>query len=42
MVQLNEVPKGMLDLYWGDVALVVAQEAAGGVRDVIANRIAAR
>lgn len=42
VVQLNEVPKGMLDLYWGDVALVVAQEAAGGVRDVIANRIAAR
>ena len=40
--QLNEVPHGMLDQYWGDVALVVAQEAAGGVRDVIASQRAAR
>jgi hypothetical protein len=42
VVQLNEVPNGMLDLYWGDVAYAVAEEAAGGVRDVIANRIAGR
>ena len=39
VVQLNEVPKGMLSLAWGDVAYVVAAEAAGGVRDVIANRV---
>ncbi len=35
VVQLNDVPAGTLDSYWGDVATVVAQEAAGGVRDVI-------
>lgn len=39
VVQLNEVPKGMLSLAWGDVAYVVAAEAAGGVKDVIANRV---
>lgn len=37
VLQLNEVPAGSLDGLWGDVAFVVAQEAAGGVRDVIAN-----
>lgn len=37
VVQLNEVPPGSLDSYWGDVAVVVATEAAGGVRDVILN-----
>jgi len=42
IVQINEVPRGTLDGYWGDVALVVAQEAAGGVRDVILNQTAAR
>jgi hypothetical protein len=42
VVQLNEVPHGMVSLYWGDVAYVVAQEAAPGVRDVIAKRIAGR
>ncbi len=35
VVQLNDVPHGTLDGLWGDVALVVAQEAAGGVRSVI-------
>jgi len=35
IVQLNEVPPGTLDRYWGDVAVVVATEAAGGVRDVV-------
>jgi hypothetical protein len=35
VVQLNEVPAGSLDGYWGDVAMVVAQQAAGGVHDVI-------
>jgi len=35
VVQINEVPAGSLDHFWGDVAMVVAQEAAGGVQDVI-------
>lgn len=37
ILQLNEVPRGSLDRYWGDVAVVAASEAAAGVRDVIAN-----
>lgn len=35
VVQLNEIPAGTLDHYWGDVAVVVGTEAAGGVNDVI-------
>ena len=35
VVQLNEIPAGTLDHYWGDVAVVVATQAAGGVNDVI-------
>lgn len=35
VVQLNDIPAGTLDHYWGDVATVVAQEAAGGVNEVI-------
>ena len=42
VLQLNEIRRGLLDAYWGDVALVVAQEAAPGVRDVITNRIGAK
>jgi len=42
IVQLNEVPPGTLDSYWGDVAVVVADEAAGGVRDVVLNATGAR
>ena len=34
----NQVPRGTLAGLWADVALVVAQEAAGGVRDVIRNQ----
>ncbi len=37
VLQLNEVPQGTLDGLWGDVALVVAEEASGGVRDVLGN-----
>ncbi len=37
IVQLNEVPRRSIDPYWGDVAVVVAEEAAGGVKDVILN-----
>ena len=35
VVQLNEVPVGSLDQYWGEVASVVATEAAGGVAEVV-------
>lgn len=35
VVQLKEIPAGELDRYWGDVAVVVATEASGGVNDVI-------
>lgn len=35
IVQLNEVPAGTLNGFWGDVSVVVAKEASGGVRDVI-------
>ena len=35
VVQLNDIPGGTVDHYWGDVAVVAAHEAAGGVRDVI-------
>lgn len=35
VVQLNEIPAGTLDHYWGDVAVVVASEASNGVNDVI-------
>ncbi len=42
IVQLNEVPPGSLDRYWGDAALSVAQQAAGGVRDVIQNQLGTR
>jgi hypothetical protein len=35
VVQLNEIPAGTLNHYWGDVAVVVATEASNGVNDVI-------
>ena len=37
VVQINEVPPHTLDQYWGEVAVVVANEAAGGVHEVITN-----
>jgi hypothetical protein len=42
VVQINEVPKGSITPYWGDVALVVAQEAAGGVQNVILRQTGRR
>jgi hypothetical protein len=33
--QLNSVPAGSLDQYWGDVAGAVAQEASGGINAVV-------
>jgi hypothetical protein len=41
VAQLNEVPAGMLNGPWGDVAFAAAQDAAGGVRDVLTNAGAA-
>ncbi|WP_048862818.1 hypothetical protein, partial [Acidisphaera rubrifaciens] len=38
VLQLNEVPPETVTGFWGDVALAVAQEAAGGVRDTIAKQ----
>jgi hypothetical protein len=38
IVQLNEIRAGSLDRLWGDVAVVVAQEAAGGVKDVVVRQ----
>jgi hypothetical protein len=35
VVQLNEIPAGTLSRYWGDVASVVAVEAAAGINNVI-------
>jgi hypothetical protein len=35
VVQLNEIPAGTLDHYWGDVAVVVATEASRGVENVL-------
>jgi len=35
IVQLNEVPVGLLDRHWGDVAVAVTEEASTAVRDVI-------
>jgi len=35
VIQLHDIPAGTLDHYWGDVAMVVAQEASGGVNEVI-------
>ena len=38
VAQLNQVPRGTLSGLWAEVAMVVAQEAAVGVRDVIRNQ----
>lgn len=37
VVQINEVPTGRLARFWGDIAYAVAEEAAGGIRTVVAN-----
>jgi hypothetical protein len=37
VLQLNEVPRGRLDRFWGDVAYAAAEEAAGGVQTIIRN-----
>jgi len=42
IVQLNEIKAGLLDRNWGDVAVVVAEEAAGGVKDLVARLVGTR
>jgi hypothetical protein len=42
IVQLNEVPAGSLDRYWGKLAATVTDEAAGGIRDVILTQTGQR
>jgi hypothetical protein len=42
VVQLNDVPLATIDHYWGDIAMVVAQEAAGGIKDVILRQTGTR
>lgn len=37
VAQLNEVPAGRLNGLWGDIAYVAAEEAADGVKTVVAN-----
>ena len=37
VLQLNEVPAGVLNHFWGDVAFAAANEAAGGVQTVVRN-----
>ncbi len=37
VAQGHDIDKGSLDHYWGDVAAAVADEAAGGVHEVITN-----
>jgi len=37
VAQGHDVGKGTLDHYWGDIAAVVTDEAAGGVHEVITN-----
>jgi hypothetical protein len=34
---MNEIPSGLLDRHWGDIAFAAAAEAAGGVQRVIEN-----
>lgn len=37
VLQMNEIPAGILDRHWGDIAFAAAAEAAGGVQRVIEN-----
>ncbi|MBX5471358.1 MAG: hypothetical protein IRZ23_02720 [Acetobacteraceae bacterium] len=41
VVQMNDVPNGTLDHFWGDVAVAVAQEAAAGVKEMILKQTSA-
>jgi hypothetical protein len=41
VAQINEVPSGRLNRFWGDIAYAAAEEAADGVRTVVANAMGA-
>ena len=41
VVQMNEIPTGRLNRLWGDIAYVAANEAADGVKTVVANAMQA-
>jgi hypothetical protein len=38
VTQINEVPAGTLDQYWGDIAVAVTDQAAGGIKEIILNQ----
>ncbi len=38
ILQANDIPAGTLDRHWGDVAVVVTEEAATAIRDMISNQ----
>ena len=42
VAQLHDIPKGSLDSFWGDVAVVAAGQAAGGIKEVLDNNIGKR
>lgn len=42
IVQTNDVPAGTLDRYWGDVAVIVTEEAATAIRDMILTQTSGR
>lgn len=37
--QPHDLPKGSLDTYWGDVAVIAGSAAASGVKEVLDNNI---
>ena len=42
VIQVNDVPAGSIGPHWGDVALVVAQQAAAGIKDMILKQTGGR
>jgi hypothetical protein len=39
VVQINEVPAGRLNRFWGDVAYVASEQASAGVQTIIRNAV---
>lgn len=42
IVQTNDIPAGTLDRYWGDVAVIVTEEASAAIRDMILTQTRGR
>lgn len=42
IVQTNDIPAGTLDRYWGDVAVIVTEEASAAIRDMILTQTGGR